>query len=480
MDSALQLKLESRIKELEQDNLLQQKELAVKSVLAEISQLQATENDLTLVYQRIFTLLSELMIIDNFYIAFVENGLLNIPFIIDQNDDIDPYLLREDNNSALKNSLTAYALKKGKSLVLNEAEIIKLNDDKEVSLLGSLPKQWMFLPFNTVNTKGGIVVQSYVNNQGYSYKDMSILAYVTMHIGNFLSAYKSRKKIKQQYEELKSAQSQLVHSEKMASIGQLAAGVAHEINNPLGYVNSNLNSLKGYIDELAGFIKEMDKLLLESCQNNSVQQETPVLSNQLRKKYDVEFILSDTKELIVECLFGMEKVKKIIQSLKNFSHIGEEKRLKSDINKCINESILIVWNELKYHCEIKKELAKLPKTYCYANQLNQVFMNLLINAGHAIKENGLIVVSSSCNLNTIFIQFKDNGSGIDKSHLSQLFNPFFTTKPVGQGTGLGLSISYGIIENHGGKIEVESELGVGTCFKIQLPIIQKIEDIESL
>jgi two-component system NtrC family sensor kinase len=232
------------------------------------------------------------------------------------------------------------------------------------------------------------------------------------------------------------------------------------------------------VDDLSNYIVDIDKLMIscndESTINSSFDDSIKVLKN----THDVEFILSDTSELIKECLFGMEKVKAIIQSLKNFSHAGEDKKEKNNINNCIKEAILIVWNELKYHCEIIQNLGEVPDSYCYPSQLNQVFMNLLINAGHAIKENGKISVSTSFEQGVIFIKVEDNGSGIDEEHLSQLFNPFFTTKPVGQGTGLGLSISYGIIESHGGQIKVESEVGVGTRFLIQLPVIEEDDTSE--
>ncbi|MCW8879695.1 MAG: ATP-binding protein [Kangiellaceae bacterium] len=262
----------------------------------------------------------------------------------------------------------------------------------------------------------------------------------------------------------------------MASVGQLAAGVAHEINNPLGYVNSNLNTLKDYVKELGEFIEEIvGQVNHFSSENESGKKVLDIIDRQ-KEKFDVEFILSDTAELVSESIFGMDKVKKIIQSLKNFTHAGEEKQKKADINACLDETIRIVWNELKYHCEVKKEFSEIPETYCHPSQLNQVFMNLMINAGHAIKEKGVISVSTAKQDNWIIVKIKDNGSGIDEEHLSQLFNPFFTTKPVGQGTGLGLSISYGIIENHKGKIDVESETGVGTCFTISLPIVTEVEE----
>jgi signal transduction histidine kinase len=463
--------LVKRISELDAENKFLREELTVKNVISEISELQLKEDSLDHIYNKIFSLLSKIVVIENLFIVVVNEQQIEIPFIIDKLNTYSNEQLCEKTNPSLKNSLVAYALKQEKTLTLSEQEINDLIAEDKICPLGDLPKQWIFMPFRTLDTTGGIVVQSYTNVSGYSYKDMSLLSYVTMYIGNFLSAYNSKEKIRQQDQERKETQGQLVHSEKMASIGQLSAGVAHEINNPLGYVNSNLNSLKEYIDDLVMFIADMDKLLIDSAESGKSKAEIISLSEELKEKHDFKFILTDTEELITECVFGMDKVKKIVQSLKNFSHVGEEEKQKSDINECIDETIRIVWNELKYHCEIDKNFGELPEIYCFSNQLNQVFMNLFINAGHAIKENGLISVTTSCSDDIIYIDVSDNGSGIDKEHLSQLFNPFFTTKPVGKGTGLGLSISYGIIESHGGKIEVESEVGKGTCFKIQLPVV---------
>ena len=425
--------LKVQLEELRQENLSLQKELAVKNVISEISQFQGKDNELDFIYKKIFSLLKEIIHLDNFYICLKDQGMVEIPFMIDEYDNFPSESLTEKNNPNLKNSLTAYALNQKKSLVLREDDIKELVEEKDVSIFGRMPLQWVFLPFHVGNLNGGIVAQSYNDIEGFSYTDMSMLAYVTMHIGNFLSAYRSKAKIKQQYEELKSAQSQLVQSEKMASVGQLAAGVAHEINNPLGYVNSNLNTLKDYVKELGEFIEEVVGQVSDFSSENEGGKKVLDIIDQQKEKFDVEFILSDTTELVSESIFGMDKVKKIIQSLKNFTHAGEEKQKKADINACLDETIRIVWNELKYHCEVKKEFNEIPETYCHPSQLNQVFMNLMINAGHAIKEKGVISVSTYKEEDWIIIKIKDNGSGIDKEHLSQLFNPFFTTKPVGQG-----------------------------------------------
>jgi signal transduction histidine kinase len=236
--------------------------------------------------------------------------------------------------------------------------------------------------------------------------------------------------------------------------------------------------LNEYILDLGNFVEKIDSLFSTEVFESTDKSDFPNKIASIKDDCDVDFILDDTKSLIKECVFGMDKVKKIVQGLKNFSHTGEEAKEKTDINLCIEDTIRIVWNELKYHCEINKNFEECPETYCYPSQLNQVFMNLLINAGHAIKENGVITISTKYADETIFIEFQDNGSGIDEEHLTQLFNPFFTTKPVGQGTGLGLSISYGIIENHGGTINIKSKVGEGTCFYISLPVIDELETID--
>ncbi|MFT6731876.1 MAG: signal transduction histidine kinase [Polaribacter sp.] len=479
MESCSREALEARLKESLSENMQLQKELAVKSFISEVTQLGNKQDDPQLIYKRIFILLSEIIHVNNLYIAIKENNLIHIPFIVDQNDDIGPDLLREDKNPELRHSLTGYAIDRGEKTALDRKGIEALRSEKKITMIGTLPNQWLFLPFLNNYIDGGIVVQSYVQEDGYSYNDMSILAYVAMNVGHIISTYKSKIKIQQQIKALTAAQKQLVHSEKMSSIGQLAAGIAHEINNPLGYVNSNLNSLKEYIKDIRDFSKDISNMneLADDVQLQMSMSDIQKRINELKDKNDISFIMEDTEELIKECLFGMDKIKKIIQSLKNFSHTGEDKKEIATINECIKESIIIVWNELKYHCEIITDYGVLPNTYCYPNQLNQIFMNLFINAGHAIKEKGVITVKTECVDKVILISISDNGSGINEKHVNQLFNPFFTTKPVGQGTGLGLSISFGIIESHGGTIEVESELGVGTCFTIHLPVVKNDEEL---
>ena len=188
-----------------------------------------------------------------------------------------------------------------------------------------------------------------------------------------------------------------------------------------------------------------------------------------KKQEDIEFIKEDVAELIGDSIEGTTRVRDIVQGLKDFSHVNGAGKTPCDINECITSTLKIVNNELKYKCKVDTVLEDVPTIAANQGEINQVLMNLLINAGHAVDEDGQIKVSTTPCSEGVKIEVADNGKGIEKEDISKLFDPFFTTKPVGQGTGLGLSISFGIISNHGGTIDVESEFGVGTTFTIILP-----------
>lgn len=459
------IKLRERIESL-------QKDADIKTALFELSQLYTFKDDEQKLFDIIFKIISSLIKVDNFYIAKLDDGMVNIPFLVDVKDNFESHLLHESTNSNLKNGLTGYALRKNSSLSLTEDEIKELETKGEFKVIGELPMQWCFMPFRTSRLVGGISVQSYSNSKEYSVSDISVLSFISMHIGNLLSLRYARQKIQEQYETLKKTQVQLVQSEKMASIGQLAAGVAHEINNPLGYVNSNIGSLKNYIDDLTEYLDALENFS-QKCNQLSDEERTQTIEDiaKLKEELEVDFVKEDIEELIKESMFGMDKVRDIVQSLKNFSRVDqEEDAQEANINECIEQTLKIVWNDLKYKCEVIKNLGDIPDIYCFPGQLNQVIMNLLVNAGHAIEEKGTIEVTTSCDNDMLFIKIRDSGKGIPPENIEHLFEPFFTTKPVGQGTGLGLSISYGIIKKHQGEIKIESEVGVGTQFTIELPI----------
>ena len=285
--------------------------------------------------------------------------------------------------------------------------------------------------------------------------------------------------IKKSQKEKARLEHQLLHSEKMASIGQLAAGVAHEINNPIGFVNSNLHTLSDYLIDIKSLLEKQETMLSDISSDKLDEKETEMIADIKRhaKDLDIEFIISDSNELIGDCKDGINRVKDIVISLKDFAHPGEKKKSFADINGNIDSTLAIVWNELKYNAEIEKNYGDIPEVKCNIQELNQVFMNLLVNAGHAIETHGTITIKTSrVGEDNVEIKISDTGSGIPEEAKSKIFDPFFTTKEVGKGTGLGLNLSYNIIAKHGGTIEVESEVGKGTTFTIILAAHSGEED----
>ncbi|MGV8940420.1 MAG: ATP-binding protein [Lysobacter sp.] len=270
------------------------------------------------------------------------------------------------------------------------------------------------------------------------------------------------------YEQLAGTQEQLLQSEKMASIGQLAAGVAHEINNPVGYVHSNLGTLQEYVSSL---------LALLDAYAEALQDEDPASQREslqaMRLRLDIDFITGDVPQLLVESREGIERVTKIVQDLKDFSRIGPDEPMRpSDVQKGLESTLNIVWNDLKYKVTVEKYYGLLPLVECHASEINQVLMNLLINAGQAIHERGVLVLATGADDGEVWISISDSGCGMPDEVLQRIFDPFYTTKPIGRGTGLGLAIGYSIIAKHHGRIEVSSRLGIGSTFRVVLPVSQ--------
>ncbi len=272
----------------------------------------------------------------------------------------------------------------------------------------------------------------------------------------------SSKQIEQEQliKKLEKANTQLMQSEKLAAIGQLAAGVAHEINNPIGYVFSNLKTLAGYVHDLLRIIDAVDGAA-------SLDE-----LRQLKRSLEYDYIRNDVEALISESEDGIERVKKIITALKDFSHIEEEQFRLADLHRGLDTTLNLVSNELKYKAEVIKEYRQLPEVECIPSQINQVVMNLLVNAAHAIERFGRITLRSGHEGDWVWLEVEDTGQGIEPHLLNRIYEPFFTTKPVGKGTGLGLSLSYNIVQKHHGRIEVHSELGKGSRFRIWLPVSQ--------
>ena len=258
-------------------------------------------------------------------------------------------------------------------------------------------------------------------------------------------------------EQLSKARTQLEQSEKMASLGQLAAGVAHEINNPVGFVRSNLETLEQYLEDLLAFVAALDPKASEI--------------NALKDEYDIAFLLEDTQDIITTNLGGLDRISEIVQGLKSFSHQGDSEARQVDLVHVVQAALSVANNELKYKHTVVNQLPDTPlNTMGKAGQLQQVFINLFVNASHAMADGGTLTITAQQSDSDIVIAVTDTGSGMSQDTQQQLFNPFYTTKAVGEGTGLGLSISYSIIEAHYGKIWVKSALGEGTTFYVSFPL----------
>ncbi|MCE8024530.1 histidine kinase [Halomonas sp. MCCC 1A11058] len=263
---------------------------------------------------------------------------------------------------------------------------------------------------------------------------------------------------------LEEAHNQLLQSEKLASIGQLAAGVAHEINNPIGFVSSNLNTLRQYIDDLLRLVD-----LYETVEP-SLTSEAAERIAQLKTELELDYLREDVGALIAESIDGTARVRRIVQDLRDFSRTGATDWQLADLHQGLESTLNVATNEIKYKATIVREYGQLPAVECVPAQLNQVFLNLLVNAAQAIEEHGTITLRTGCEGDQVWLAFADDGAGIPAELQSRIFDPFFTTKPVGQGTGLGLSLSYGIVQKHGGRIELDSRPGEGTTFTLWLPI----------
>ncbi|OHC66447.1 MAG: hypothetical protein A2040_15505 [Rhodocyclales bacterium GWA2_65_19] len=254
-------------------------------------------------------------------------------------------------------------------------------------------------------------------------------------------------------------QNQLLQSEKMAAIGQLAAGVAHEINNPVGFVSSNLGTLGHYVEDLLRVI--------------DAAADCPP-AQAAAQAIELPFVRQDLAALLAESRDGLERVRQIVANLKDFSHVDQAEWQQADLLAGLESTINVVWHELKYKTEIRRELQPLPPVRCLPAQINQVLMNLLLNAAQAIPAHGTITLRSGLadplHDGQVWIEVADDGIGMEEETRRRLFEPFFTTKPVGQGTGLGLSLSWDIVHTHGGSFEVDSAPGAGSRIRLWLPI----------
>jgi two-component system NtrC family sensor kinase len=296
----------------------------------------------------------------------------------------------------------------------------------------------------------------------YNYSDKNG-AVIALH--DMTAIKKVSDELAKAYDELKTTHHRLVQQEKMASIGQLAAGVAHEINNPIGFISSNLETLGKYADRLRQFMTVQDEVVKGVSDPEAIK-----MLAEARKRLKIDYLLDDIPALVTESNDGALRVRTIVQNLKGFSRTDLAEMEPANINDCLERAISIAWNELKYKVTLERDFEELPTVSCYPQQLGQVFLNFLVNAAHSIDQHGEIKVSTRVEDGSVSISVSDTGCGIPAENMDRIFEPFFTTKEIGTGTGLGLAISYEIIQSHGGTIDVESQVGKGTTFTVRLPI----------
>ncbi len=367
--------------------------------------------------------------------------------------------------------LTAFTITKPVKNFIKDIKIISAgNLDHKVNIrsrneIGQLASEFNQLTDNLKNTL--------TEKDDYAHKLADLNTNLEQKVRDRTVALeKSHKELQKAYGELQGAQAQLVQAEKMASLGQLVAGIAHEVNNPVSFIYGNMDHLEEYMNDIKGVLRGFMDL-------KSLNPDEKKRMDDLVQEIDLDFLLKDLDKLIKSCKNGAERTKEIVASLRSFSRLDEAALKEADIHEGIDSTLDILTNLYKNRINIHKDYGDIPKINCFASQLNQVFMNLLANAAQAIDGKGDVWIKTQKTDDKVMISIRDSGKGISEENKKKLFTPFFTTKPVGKGTGLGLSISYGIIEKHEGRIWAESKEGEGTTFNIELPIEGPKEDAKA-
>ncbi len=322
---------------------------------------------------------------------------------------------------------------------------------------------------------GNNIIRLYSSDITERKKTEEIIRQKNDQLNNALALLTEEKKVVEQksrdleqaLNELKKTQTQLVQAEKMASLGQLTAGVAHEINNPVNFISANINPLQRDIADLLEVLKKYEEVIAEKGLSKEFDK-----VEAYKKEMDIPLVLDEIEKLVKGIEVGAIRTTEIVKGLRNFSRLDESDLKKADLNEGLESTLVLLHNKYKDRIEIVKEFGNIPQIECFPGQLNQVFMNIIANAVDAIRGQGKIIIKTQHADTNVIVSIKDTGTGMPDNMKKKIFDPFFTTKDVGSGTGLGLSISFGIIEKHHGKIAVVSEPGEGSEFIITLPITQ--------
>lgn len=318
------------------------------------------------------------------------------------------------------------------------------------------------------------IMEDFIITDKGEYKGIGVVLHLLKAMERQLAKHSSE--LAKAYKRLQESQAQLVQSEKMASLGQMVAGVAHEINTPLGYVRNNVEMTQQLFTQAQELVHAYDHLVstLYSEEPDEAQLQTQL--NEITERSAVfkeEDSFAEMQDLFKDTLYGVEQISELVLNLKNFSRLDQAKVDNISLNDCFESTLVIAKNTIKHKVKVIKQYGDIPKIPCSPSQINQVLLNLLTNAAQAMSQQGNVLLKTYADEKYVYAVVQDDGSGIPKEILPKIFDPFFTTKPIGEGTGLGLSISYKIIQQHGGHIKVASQQGKGTRFLISLPITPK-------
>lgn len=465
-NNELEHKIHQRTEQLLQKNDELEGMFRNVKLLSEIGQQITSSLSLEKIIETVYENVNKLMDASAFAIGVCNQAedKIEIKGAIEKGQKLPTYFyeLNDENRNAV------WCFKHQKEVIINdyEREYNKYIKTIPKTIVGERPESILFLPLISEDKSIGIISVQSFKKHSYNQYHIDILRslsiYATIAIENARSYHRTTTALA----ELKSAQTKLVESEKMASLGVLTAGVAHEINNPVNFISNGIVSLKQNFTDVEMLIQAFMELNSEQ-----IPPEQWLKIQELRKKTQPAELMQEIQELFDSIKNGANRTSEIVKGLRNFSRLDENEMKKANLEEGIENTLVILNNRVKNRVAIIKEFGNIPDVMCYPGQLNQVFMNLLHNASDAINGEGEIRIKTSSDDQHAYVTISDSGQGMPEEIRSKIFEPFFTTKPVGKGTGLGLSIAYGIIEKHKGSIEVESEPGKGTTFLITLPLL---------